>query len=222
MILFLLSGTGILVTPSAIEEAIENYIRSRTPDGVEFITEYRNYPKNISVSNPDYAIKLTNEQINSVKGNITLPIEIFCKDKLEKKIFASLKVRTFEEVFIVEKMIQRHQSVGVYDCKIKKIETTSLSGSVVKSSTGLGNKRAKRILAPGTILTGDMLEEIPMVDINDRLVLKLKTKSATISTEVFAKEAGQLNDVITVENTLNRRKLKAKVVSKQIVEMILE
>ncbi|HAP34556.1 MAG TPA: flagella basal body P-ring formation protein FlgA, partial [Bacteroidetes bacterium] len=92
---------------------------------------------------------------------------------------------------------------------------------VIISLISAVNTRTKRMIKANTVLKNSMIEEIPAVNYNDKVVVVVKTKNLSIAASGTARQEGKIGEEVRIQREGSREFLSAKVVGKQTVEIIV-
>ena len=103
-----------------------------------------------------------------------------------------------------------------------RVETTEWARRAVGDSLWLEGRRTKRIIAEGSVLFEELVEQVPLVARGDRVTIRAASKGVCISTVAVAMEDGRLGSVITVRAAHTRDRLKARVTGAGVVASLEE
>ena len=81
---------------------------------------------------------------NKIRGNVQLVVRISIDENQYLKIPVFLTIRTYEDIVIPTKKINRHNILTTDDLVIKRMETTKLAGVIFDNIEDLVGKRAIR------------------------------------------------------------------------------
>lgn len=212
-----------IVKREALKRAVEDYVQNQFAGSAQSaIIEFRSLSSQIVVSNAGYSLRVAPEGHPRLNGNVSVPVEIVVKGKVEKRVLVPIKVRTFGNVAVAAKQLMRHALMMKDDVEMQTVETTMLPQDVVTSFETLREKRTTRIISQGSVLRESIIETIPLIQQNETVTLIVKSKGVEVSTRVLAKEDGRRGEYILVQKMETREKLKAKVVNNKIVQLDLD
>ena len=226
MIVFLIimtlwfDDTMTVVKPEALKRAVEEYVRNQYRGSAQtVIIEFRSLPNEIAVSDAGYSFRVAPEGSARLSGNASLPVEIVVKDKVERRVLVSFKVRTFANVVMASKQMQQHALITKDNVEIQTVETTLLPQDIMTSFEMLTEKRSSRIISQGSILRESMIETVPLVQRDETVTLLVKSKGVEVTTKALAKQDGHRGESILVQKMETRETLKARVVNNKIVQL---
>lgn len=212
--------TMTVVKPESLKRAVEEYVRNQYRGSAQtIIVEFRALPNGIAVSDAGYSFRVAPEGSARLSGNVSLPVEIVVKDKVERRVLVPFKVRTFANVIMASKQMQQHALITKDNVEMQTVETTLLPQDIVTSFEVLTEKRSSRIISQGSILRESMIESVPLVQQNETVTLIVKSKGVEVTTKALAKENGYRGEFILVQKMETRETLKAKVVNNKLVQL---
>lgn len=212
--------TMTVVKPEALKRAVEEYVRNQFRGSAQtIIVEFRSSPNGIVVSDVGYSFRVAPEGSARLSGNVSLPVEIVVKDKVERRVLVPFKVRTFANVIMASKQMQQHTLITKENVEMQTVETTLLPQDIVTSFEMLTEKRSSRIISQGSILRESMIETVPLVQRDETVTLVVKSKGVEVTTKALAKENGRRGDFILVQKLETRERLKARVVNNKLVQL---
>jgi flagella basal body P-ring formation protein FlgA len=224
LILMLLLPAGECLVPrSALETAVDGYLRSRVTAGLcETVIEFRSVPDALKASRPEYTIRVTETNHARIAGNLSVPVEVRVAGRTEVQAIVSVRVRTFDSVYVAARQIGRHELLDPSSIRRDRIETTDVKEAIVPSVTDLDGKRAKRIIKAGTILTGTLLQNVPDIRQGAMVTLLVKGKNFSFSTDAMAKQDGMKGDHVFVQRMGSGARVLATVLDANTVEMRIQ
>jgi flagella basal body P-ring formation protein FlgA len=224
LILMLLLPAGDCVVPrAALEKAVESYLRGRMTSGrCETVIEFRSVPDDLKVSRNPYAIRVTETNHPRVAGNLSVPVEIGVAGKTEVRCIVSVRVRTFDSVLVAARQLGRHETLDDAAVRKERIETTDVKDAIAPQMTELAGKRTKRIIKTGTILTDDMLQQVPEVRQGSMVMLVVKGRNFSFSTDAMVKQDGMRGEQVLVQRVGGSARVRATVVDANTVEMRIQ
>jgi flagella basal body P-ring formation protein FlgA len=215
--IFLLSSVAAPVD-SAVASAVETVIALRTNAAHEI--EYRSVPRELSRIASNASVRIVDEPRASYRGIVNLPVEVTSPAGPGRRYILSVRVRTFESVAVASALIGKHTTLAPEQVVMQTIETTQLSGTPVTDAVAMAGMRTKQIIGGGSVITGSMLEPLPLIASGAPVRVRVHSDNVTLSAPGIAKTDGWKGSVIPVEVSTGRQHLKAKVVDAQNVEVI--
>jgi flagella basal body P-ring formation protein FlgA len=131
-------------------------------------------------------------------------------------------IRTYGNVLVAIRMIPWRTTPTPEDYRILRMETTFLSRPVVMDSASLSGNRTRRIVSQGSILYEDLFEPVPLVMQGDKVNVRVRAGSVTLTAEGVAREDGCRGDMIDVSVQGRGERLKARVQNERTVAIPVE
>lgn len=222
-ILFLFTGGKTALTPEDFRNAISEYIAAQfAKSGVEREIEFRSLPKEITTAKGNYSLRVPHSEPVAAKGYVGIPVEVLVNGKVDNVVLCSVFIRTFENVFVVVKDVEKGSTFDETWAVLRRVETTKINDcDVITFRRQLTGMRTKRMIKQNTILRAAYLEPIPDVRQNDMVSVLVKTRNVIIGAAGIAKQEGCIGDAITIQRLGSKELLTARIVGKNIVEVEL-
>ena len=222
IVMALMDGKANEIPQEELTSFVEEFVRMHT--GIapgDLIVEFRNVPR---VPNPrrEYSMRISLEHAAPMRGNLSLPVEVVTDGTVLHRVIVSLKVRTFGQVFVSSRKLLKQELLTDADVAVKRVETTSLAQDCITGAEQLRHKRTSRIIGEGTILYQSSLEDMPLIQSNDVVTLRVRAGSVIVSTTCVAKEDGRMGDMVTVQKSGSWERVRGKVLNEKTVEVTLD
>ena len=205
--LALLLSILLLLDPGStnIKDQVKSYLNDQ-------FKEYESFEYEILKMPSDYSsIELLKAKEFKVSGSLGyLPVKIV-KDGRTAQAYVTVKLRLFNNVFIVVKDIERKENLDKSYFEVKSCDVTELNNSPVSVKDDLFGYRSKKNLKAGEVLTENDIEKLPVINAGDKITASVVEGNVLIQTEAVSKQDGQIGDVISILTDDNRQ-FKAKVV----------
>ena len=157
---------------------------------------------------------------NKDRGNVQLVVRISIDEKQYLKIPVFFTIRTYEDIAVPNKKIDRHDILAMDDLVIKRMETTKLAGLTFDNAEELAGKRAIRSIQPNIPITAEMIDNPPLIKKGDFIKVSVQSGNLHIVTKGVAKEDGYVGKVIRIKNTDSNKELYGKVEDSTTVKII--
>ena len=205
-------GASVL-TRQALSEKLHAFIKSQMPRRiVKFNAEIRNLPESVEVPSGPVQIEIEPLSRRKIKGNIILKMVIQGGQNWRKKLIASAKITTYENVLVAGHNYSRHDRLDNRSLRIECRETTGLTQTLIQSASKLDGLRMKRPVSKGSILTENMVEPIPLVNRGDIVTLIIESQNMYVTALGKALKDGGMDNTISVKNLDSKKQLKGKVI----------
>jgi len=225
IIMTVLMWTGIETTevsPDKVKETVSEFILQKLGPASEATVEFRSRLPRIAIRSTDYTVRVAQEILPNLKGYVSIPVEVVAGKRVEGRAVISAYVRTFENVAVTVRQLQKHESLNPDDISFKKIETTTLGKDVILAPSEIVNTRATRIITANSLLRHAMIERIPIMKQDSRVLVVVRSKNAVITTDGIVRDDGALGDVVTVQRMGTHERLQGRVVDAHTVEILVD
>ena len=194
-----------------IAEIIEELFLQKYPN--LHIEDLEIFPKNYIDELPkDYQINIKQSTMKRNEGYFYL------ETKDRKRFYFTYKVDGGFTVFKASKNFDRDDVIEFDDVYPDEIKFRYAKDDYIKEKQ-LGLIQAKRIIPRDTPLTYKLIRTKPVIERGDIVKAFLKNGLILIKVDVKAITSGATGDIITVRTLDNNTNLKAKILSKELVEI---
>lgn len=129
---------------------------------------------------------------------LLLPVKIVDRKKNVSKSFITIRIKLYKTVLVANQEINKDEILSSFQFRSELKDVALLSGTPVTETGQLTGSRSRARLKNGTVLLKEMIETIPDILPEDRLLLHAGRNGVDITTEVTAREKGNIGDVIRV------------------------
>jgi flagella basal body P-ring formation protein FlgA len=164
-------------------------------------------------------IKLANLGRGDYMGNVNLSAAVYIDGSLERRVSLSGWVDRFEEVVCCRQGLSRHSVVSEADVCLRRKNISKLSSHIIKVPERAVGKRVKHSVDAGSVLTGDSLEDVPVVERGDRVTIVVESDALRITAMGIAEDRGAVGDQIRVKNCMGEREIVAAIVDSSTVKI---
>ncbi len=206
-----------------VEDAVRDYIFGNLRSEAQDIAiEFRHIPESLLMRNNRCSFTIVQDRGLKLRGNVSIPVELTCDDEMPGRHIVSVRVRTFDTVFVAAENLYRNKEIQQENLNPQRIETTTLHNDVVTTVDSIIGKRVNRVVTEGTILRKSMLEEAPVIERGDAVTLTVTGGSVTVSTQAIARQDGRIGDIIAVQRSGTHDRFRARVINEDTVELVSE
>lgn len=218
-----LSMTQVSVTNYDIEEVVKAYIINHlSGDSEEIEIVFRNVPTRLHFEGERFELAVNPDRGVSLRGNLSLPVDIVVDGKTTQRVIVSVRVRTFGEVLTTTRTIPRGTLYDPHDYIVQRVETTRLPDDVVTAPMQLMGKRTNRVIREGVLLRASYFEDIPVIKTGQVVTVRVQMGNVIVTTPAIARDDGGIGDIISVQIKGRHDRLRARIVDETIVEIITE
>ncbi len=212
VIIFILSF--LINSSNTFKSELESYLKKN-------LSGYKNYKFEVLQMPQEYKkIELIKPDDFNLNGSIVyVPVKIVDKTGRVYKSILSVKLKLYKEVVVAVKQIHRREDLTGDDFILKEKDITNITGTPLYSLKGINSFRSIVNLRPGDVLIKQMIQQIPIVNIGDRLHAEYIYGGVVVTTDVYARQEGVSGQVISVI-TSDKKFFKAKIVNSKSVIII--
>ena len=157
----------------------------------------------------------------ALAGRVVIPVCLRVKGDAYLTTYATAVIRLFDRVYVSNSLLNRHHILTRDDVRIEMREVTGLYSSPFKGMADLLERRTRRVVGRGRVITEDMIENPPLIKQGERVRIILVYGNLKVMAMGFARKDGWLGDRIRVRNPKNRSELVGLVVNSKEVEVRL-
>ncbi len=187
----------------------------------DLFRDYELYEYEIAETAVNYSrmeIDLTREtRVN--KNYCLVPVILYDRNKRSSQSFISLKVKLYKKVLTANQKIHRGEILSSAYFNESMKEVTSIKGTPLNQLYETSQLKSRVDIRENSVLVKEMTESLPDININERLILHTGQNGVDITTDVTARENGNIGDVIRVV-TDQKKIFKAKVFDKYNATLI--
>lgn len=157
-------------------------------------------------------IEINSERdLKLVKNFAYVPVKVIDGNESVSSAVLTVKVKLYNQVLVAHQNIDANNNLenGMFS---RKLEDVSLIKSNFIDVNEVKLYRSKVSIKEGMILSGDLVELIPIINKGDKVVVHTGKNGVDVSLEAITREDGLSGEVIRVQ--ANNKIFKAKVIDK--------
>lgn len=204
-LLFVLLGFMSLYADS-FDARLKSYLQQKFNSYEKYEYQIVQLPKGFSKMEINFE-----KNFRLVKNYGYIPIKLYDKHNNVSTSLLTVRIKLYKTVLVTSNNINRDVILTPSMFEQKLEDVASFEDKIV-SADNLTNKRSKVLIKNGTILTNEMIEEIPAVNKGDKVVVHAGGDGVDVSVEAITRQDGCVGEVISVQS--DNKIFKAKVVDK--------
>jgi flagellar basal body P-ring formation protein FlgA len=213
--------TGSVIEKSKLESFLKDYVvKIGAYNREHVIFEFNNLPDKIEFQEDGIQMNVSEGSLNYMKGNITIPLEFSIDSKIIKRKYFSLKVRTFDSIYVARKYLKQNELISLDDLDIVWMETTYMNSQEVINFTSCSGKRIIKFFNKGQPLLLNFIDNLPIIEKGKDVRIMVKVNNIVIYSRGIARQDGKIGDKILVENSTSGSVIKAIVRDANVVELL--
>ena len=199
------------------QEKVKEFLKAQ-PDSI-FI-DWKSKLKDQKILNGIYNLNIRIPQNFAMSVSDRVYIDIFQFDKLVKTVTLPVKLRRFSQVALLQKNIERGQTVDSNDIQFVLREIND-SRQWVRKTTDLQGQKALRSLTAGRVLFKTDIEMPWVIEREQNVKIIHQQTGFKIEAIGLSREKGRIGDIIRVQNNVSNKTIKARVLNSKEVSVIL-
>jgi len=214
---------GTKVPASELEEAVRTFLVARRAACEEQgEIAFRSVPENIEVDANSYRLHVAGDNRTQWKGALAVRVEIEAGGRIVHRCLVSVLIRTYADVLVAERSIERHTRPAPGDLRSFRMETTLIQRRVLYETSALDGLRSRQLIPRGSILYEDLFELTPLVQQGDRVQVRVRSGGVTLSTEGTVRDDGDQGDLVTVELAGRRDRVRGRIDGERSVTIFVD
>jgi flagella basal body P-ring formation protein FlgA len=205
--------------PASLEakvyEVIERNLASKgLPEGSKVEIKFNATIRELlALTEPPYHFEIDPQQRSTNwLGLVSLKIRIYRNDDLLQTVPVLAQVQVKAQIAIAARTINSKAKLSNQDVEMSWREITSLSEKFITEMENLADQQAKRMIPPGTIITADMLEPLPLVKRGQLVTVLYNRDGLEIKLIGKVMQNGYRDDTVQVRNERSKEVFRAKVI----------
>ncbi len=212
LIIFILSV--LINSSSSFKSELENYLNKNLSGYTDYKYEILQMPESYK------KIELLKPDNFNLSGNmIYVPVRIVNKSGRIFRSILSVRLKLYRDVVVAVKQIHKKENLIASDFALKKKDITKISGTPLYSLKDISSFRSTVNIRPGDVIIKQIIQQIPVVNIGDRLHAEYTYGNVVVTMDVYARQEGVVGQVISVV-TSDKKFFKAKIINSKNVIII--
>ncbi|MFW5999081.1 MAG: flagellar basal body P-ring formation chaperone FlgA [Halanaerobiaceae bacterium] len=206
------------IAAAEIEEFLRDSISSQFSD--ELHVQLETDIGSITLPDGKYSLEIAEEKEEISPGRNTLRLLVKSGGEVYKRVFVTCIVGIEKDVFKARRDLQRGEKVRKSDFTAGE-EFVTEEGDVIDSleEAEAGKYILRRDLKKGELLTTEYLEQPVLISRGQQVKLEVISGNIRVYAEVEALQRGKAGETIRIKNNENNRRLRAEVVSDELVRI---
>ncbi|MGK9367373.1 flagellar basal body P-ring formation chaperone FlgA [Melioribacter sp. Ez-97] len=195
----------------SFESKLQKYLSEKLSDYSGFTFKVNSMPLNYSRIEID-----DTRQLRISNRYAFLPVQVYDAYSNVNNSFITIEIELFKTVFKANRKIERGETLSGDMFEAVEAEITSIKGTPVFEKEEIAGKRSRTVINEGTVLTEELMEPVPDVYRDAKVVLHVIKGSVDISVDATARQEGRIGEIIRVITTDNKI-FRARIIDKQNV-----
>jgi flagella basal body P-ring formation protein FlgA len=167
----------------------------------------------LALTEPSYRFEIeTQQRTTNWIGLVGLKIKVYRNDDLLQTVPVLAQVQVKARIAIAARTINSKARLTSQDLEMTWRAITNLSGKFVTDVTDLADQQARRMIPPGTILTAELFEPLPLVKRGQLVTVLYNRSGLEIKMVGKVMQNGYRDEMVQVRNEQSKEVFRAKVV----------
>jgi len=201
-----------------VHDFTQNHYQQRFPDYKVDINVVR-LDSRTKLKSCEESLTLTAPKVLNRSGNSLIAVR--CAAPVPWKIFVPTQISVEREVLVATGPIARNSPIGASNTRTKKINLNGFRDEYISKLDNIKGMIAKRSFRDGQPIITSQLTTPMLVNRGDAVVISAKTGATQVKINGIAQAAGKKGDQILVKNSHSNRTIKAMVIGRKRVAVVL-
>lgn len=166
----------------------------------------------------EVAVEVQPVSPNSIGGTVPLNFAVSVDGRECEKRVILFKIEIFKEVVIAAHNLDKNKAIESEDLRIA-VRDIGEHLDVFFQKDELTGKRSRMPIPEGAVITGKMVEALPVVFQGDLVTIIIESSAFRITAQGKAKEDGAPGQIIQVVNTSSLKEIPAQVIGEKLVKV---
>lgn len=213
-------GASIEITQKMIEDIVVVFLNAKIPwEKNRVKIKFVQAGSALSLPNRAYSYKVVPPNKTSYLGTVPLSIVFDVYGKPSRKAWVTVKIEVETDAVIVQKPLDRNQTIEKEDVDIVSMDMADLPSNVISRIEDAVGKKTLRAINPKEVLRSDIVEQPPMVRRNDVVSIVAESGSLRITAMGEVKESGCSGARVKVINLRSGKEIIARVMDSKTVQV---
>jgi flagella basal body P-ring formation protein FlgA len=210
----------IKVDKNEVERAVIAYIKNSIPWNKEQVV-IKNIHANRDVILPkgNISFKIETSKNEDFIGMTPIRVLLMVNGVPERRVLVNTEIAVFTDVVFSKDPIRRNTRITEDELYTKKMDLADLPRDAITNYMDAVGMRAKRNIAPNSVIRHDYIEIPPMIKKGDVVSIIAESNDLRITTMGIAKEKGNHGSRIMVENLSSKKEIYAYIINSKTVKV---
>ncbi|MFH1671943.1 MAG: flagellar basal body P-ring formation chaperone FlgA [Pseudomonadota bacterium] len=208
-----------LVSETRYKEALHRYVRARVEDDVDLSISDFKVIGNRPVPEGSVTLKISDTTDRKMVGYLSMAAVVHVDNKIERRVTLTGWVNVYKNVLSSVRMLKKSQVITENDLQLVRRDISKLPPNVVFSAKEVMGKRLKHSVRAGDYLREDMVEDIPVVQKGDHVIIMAESSILRVTVIGKTLEEGCPGEMIKVKNSMSKKIISARVIDASTVKV---
>ncbi len=208
-----------IVSKEWYKDLFYRYVADRIEDNADFSISNFKVTGNRPVPEGAVTQKIADNSNKKMLGYMSVTAFVYIDNKREQRVMLSGWVNVYKKVFCAVRTLKRNEVVTENDVKLVRKDISKLPLNIVSDAKAVMGQRLKHYVRSGEYLRGDMLEDVPVVNKGDHVVIVAESVALRVTVIGKTLEEGCPGDMIKVKNSVSKKIISARVIDASTVKV---
>ncbi|MEM9531333.1 MAG: flagellar basal body P-ring formation chaperone FlgA [Pseudomonadota bacterium] len=147
-------------------------------------------------------------------------VGVRCAGSAPWTVYLRARVRLWQEVLVSRDTLSRGELLTADDVIRRRVDVSQTTGGFLHHPDQVTELELRRTVAPGVVLTRNMLKSPAVIQRGDEVVLLASVGNLSVRTAGTALSTGAIGDQVTVENRNSQRRVRGVVVQAGLIRVM--
>jgi flagella basal body P-ring formation protein FlgA len=211
-------SASIEITRNMIEDIVMDFLNAKVPwDKNRVKIKLVQISNGLMLPNTPYSYKVVPPNDTRYLGTVPLNVVFDIQGQPPKKAWATVKIEVETDVIVVNKPLNRNQSIEKDDVNVISMDMADLPSNFISKLEDVVGKKTLRVMNPKEVFRTDIVELPPMVKRKDRMSIVAESGNLRITAVGEVKESGGMGDRVKVVNLSSNKEIFARILDSKTV-----
>ena len=211
-------SASIEITRNMIEDIVMDFLNAKVPwDKNRVKIKLVQISNGLMLPNTPYSYKVVPPNDTRYLGTVPLNVVFDIQGQPPKKAWATVKIEVETDVIVVNKPLNRNQSIEKDDVNVISMDMADLPSNFISKLEDVVGKKTLRVMNPKEVFRTDIVELPPVVKRKDRVSIVAESGNLRITAVGEVKESGGMGDRVKVVNLSSNKEIFARILDSKTV-----
>lgn len=197
--------TGRTVTGNELTTLVDAWVAdSWSGQDVRTEINYTRLPDELALSEENFTLRVLDPVVPNASGSMALSIAAMNGNHVLARFPVSVRIQAWREVAVAGSDLRRGTILNQNDIQFNEREMTSVRAQAFDNVDELIGKRLVRMVRAGDVITSNHVENPPLVERGDEVLLVVRYNGVTVGCKGKAAQKGGMGEKILVRNQYGR------------------
>lgn len=209
-----------MIRGKAIEAAVSAYVEKNMfwPEGALRV-EFPDSISDVTLSGEKIDCQVQSKRNEDFIGNTSFTVRFYENGELLGKQTVRVRLEVLMDVVVSSRALRRNTEIGRGDIRLVERWFARPPLNIISSQDDVVGKKLRASIKPNTEITGNMLEEIPVVQKGKPVKIVIQNDLMGMTTIGMSEQDGMRGELIKVRNVSSKKTIYARVMDTSLVKV---